>query len=405
MVIKKLINKNTLMFFLILMILGTFYPFVFNELLFGNKKAVVTLILIGIWFVVFLHNTINNGIVFPDKKYMFFIGLIIIYFFIYGNLIDSQSIVGTSFGLCVALFFLVLFVNTIDIKIFSEYFIKYNVVSLILTIVGFIFTAFSIIRPFGIFGNAEEGMWSYVNYGLFFIKNFSTDDYMRPSGYYDEVGSFAYVIILLIIINRKLFNNRKWEILFLILPLFLTSLSAIINTAAFVLLYYTSKKNIKYFIVSIFSVIVVYLFFTSYSTKNSTIKYMNDRIVGRIEQIIKTGKDNGSRDGGFEWGPKIFAENRWGISPETVQKKYPEFVNETIWAPVLYYNPIGALIFFLPFLFVAYKSIINKDLEYLKYLILIAFLLVQRPQYNFTLYIILYYIILYYMPVTISKKT
>jgi hypothetical protein len=123
---------------------------------------------------------------------------------------------------------------------------------------------------------------------------------------------------------------------------------------------------------------------------------MYERTVGRVENIIKNKEDNGSRDGGFKYGPKIYNENMWGISPEKVEQRYPEFVKETIWGPIIYYNPIGVCIYYLPIIYIFFMIVKNKNTEYFKYLILVVFNLMQRPFYVYPLFIVLIYILFFH---------
>jgi len=106
------------------------------------------------------------------------------------------------------------------------------------------------------------------NYVFFFIKR-SDLTYLniRPSGYYDEPGSFAYVVMLLLLLNRKFFKNIKWEYALLVLPLVTTSLAHIVTATLFLIIYYTNIKSIRYIII-IISISAVLLFAFNSFQKN-----------------------------------------------------------------------------------------------------------------------------------------
>jgi hypothetical protein len=236
------------------------------------------------------------------------------------------------------------------------------------------------------------------NYGLFFTKpswNIDNIGFTRTGGYYDEPGSLSYIVIFLLLLNKKYFKNKYWEYILLILPLFSGSLAHIINCFIYLIFFYFSPKLIKYFFLSFMTLIILINIIETYKKNYPFLEAFYDRTYGRVENIIKTGEDNGSRDGGIEWGPKIFDRYQFGISPVKVRQNYPDFVHETFWGPILYYGIFGYFFYILPFGYILIRCLNKKDVLSFKFLILVLINLLQRPYYHHFMLMILIYILFF----------
>ena len=55
-----------------------------------------------------------------------------------------------------------------------------------------------------------EGETILCNYLLFFSKkiDFINEQFVRPTGFYDEPGSLAYITMLLLLLNKKYFDKK-----------------------------------------------------------------------------------------------------------------------------------------------------------------------------------------------------
>jgi hypothetical protein len=393
--IKVNIEYSNLFHFIIaLLFLGTFYPFVHNYVLFGtDKKALVSLFALGIWTIsIVLRNPKNLKL--PEKAFNIIIFTQIIFIFIWSYIIDSQGIRMQSINLALSWYFVLLVINSIDVQYFIKIFIRINIISLILCIIGITLVILGITELYST--HIYQGDKNIYNYLFFFIKRTDvTYLNIRPAGYYDEPGSFSYVVMYLLLLNRKFYKNMKWEYALLLLPLVTTSLAHIFTGMLFIIMYYRKVLNLKYLIVIISLVATLFLFYNNFK-KTEYGQYYIRKTTDRIEKLIK-GEGEIGRGGGYELGPKIFIENFLGTSPENVQKEFPDFVNEVIWAPLIYYGVLGIGFFYLLFIYIFAVIIKTKNNEGLFALILLVINLLQRPNYMSPIFILLIYY-LFFIP-------
>lgn len=382
-------------FYLIIAFLGmgAFYPFVHNYIFFGSLKTLVSLFFIIIWAVflalsgnkIVTLNPVFNKILFIQCLFLFFSSVIL----------DSSFL--PLFYLMLSWVVLFLIVNTFTTDFFLKNFIKMNIISAVLCIVGTIGLAFGFLKLYGVYDYQFEH--KILNFGLFFLKssNIVTEE-MRPAGYYDEPGSFAYVVMFLLLLNRKYFRNMKWEYALLFLPLITTSLAHIFTMLFFGVLFYINKKNISKLLLfaGITGVILFLILSGGLGDENSS--FFKKQSVDRVERFIN-GEDV-SRQKGFDLGPIIFEKHPWGFSNENVKSEYPDFVTDTFWGPLIYYGLLGIPFYFLPFLYILKQVIHDKDKIGFFMLLLVLINLIQRPYYMFPLFIVL----LYYLFFNIDNK-
>ena len=334
----------------------------------------------------------KTKLIFPSATFNKIVFIQVFFLFFSGIILDSNSTFQVALTLGLSWVILLLVLNTLPLVFFLKNFIRLNILVGILSVVGTILFALGYLRLYGIY--AYQGNFNIYNYGLFFVKRTNELTYqLRPAGYYDEPGNFAFVVMFLLLLNRKYFKNLKWEYALLILPLVSTSLAHIFTIIIFAFLFYFNKKHVAKLSFSIVTIFSLFFIINSFSNSES-IEYFNQRTFERFERVIEGG-DDASRQGGLELGPKIFAEHHWGYSKEKVEQNYPDFVNETFWGPIIYYGIFGAFFYFLPFIYVGIKSIINKDKNQLLILLMVAINLLQRPYYMYPLFIILIYILFF----------
>ncbi len=386
------------LYYMILALLGigSFYPFVYNHVLFGGYKTIMSLSFILVWALslvltkknVFLPNPVFSKIIFVQCIFIILIGII-----------RETNFLGFFF---ISLSWIIIFliINTISVDFFLKSLIRINIISAALCIVGIIALAFGLIRIYGVYEYQEN--YDIFNYGLFFIK--SSDrffDEIRPAGYYDEPGSFAFVVMFLLLINRKYFKNTTWEYLLLFLPLITTSLAHIFTMFLFGVLFYINPKNIlklTSFLILISS--ITYLFIYG-PFGDETKSFFKKKSIIRIENVIK-GEDK-SRQGGIDLGPVIFEKHPWGYPREKVMMEYPDFVNETIWGPLIYYGIIGFPFYFLPFFYLMKRTFDTRDKTTFFMLVVVLANLLQRPYYTYPLFIVLLYFLFFHENAKLKK--
>jgi len=395
MMAYKSINKNRkvqnwIFFIFSLISIGSFYPFVHNYIFFGDYKVLASLSLMAVWF--FWIILTNKRLTFPNPAFSKIIFIQILFLFFAAFLLDSVSNYMTLFYLLLSWISLFLILNSFNVLFFLKNFIRLNILMGFLSILGVVLFAIGNLKLLGTY--QYQGDSQIYNYGLLFIKRTSEISHeLRPAGYYDEPGSFAFVVMFLLLLNRKYFHNMKWEYLLIFLPLVTTSLAHIVTIIVFAFIFYFNKKQIKNIFFSLIVIFSLSFLVVSFSNIKS-IDYFKTRTLGRIENIIEGG-DDASRQGGLDLGPKIFAENPWGNSREEIAKNYPGFVHETFWGPLIYYGIFGVAFYFLPFIYFGIRSLWNKNTMGILFLFVVCLNLLQRPSYMYPLFIILIYFLFF----------
>jgi hypothetical protein len=394
--VKDIINKNIIVFFISMMCLGAAYPFLINRFFFGEYSAIVTLSFCGLWLLYCILTKNISEWKKIDKAFLNMTILHIIFLFVWGIVMEDEYYWGVMYSLITSLILIFLLINTIGCAQWTRFFTLFNIVMVILMVVGltlFMTGYLPLISQFQL-GNGQP----VYNYGLFFTKpSWDVDNvgYTRTGGYYDEPGSLSYIVIFLLLLNQKYFKNKYWEYILLILPLFSASLAHIINCLIYMICFYFSPKLMKYFFVSCLTLIILINIVETYKKDYPFLQAFYDRTYGRVENIISTGEDNGSRDGGIEWGPKIFERYQFGVTLAKVRKDYPDFVHETFWGPILYYGIFGYFFYILPFGYILIRCLNTRDVWTFKFLILVLINLLQRPYYQYPLLMILMYILFF----------
>jgi len=196
--------------------------------------------------------------------------------------------------------------------------------------------------------------------------------------------------MLLLLLNRKFLKNLKWEYLMLFLTIVTTSLAHIITSLLFITSFYLKIKKVKK-IILLFSLLSLIIFTFKDSLLNSEYgKYINSKTFVRIESILNNEGDL-SRGEGFELGQNIFKNNLLGSSPEFIKTRYPGYINETIWSPLIYYGIFGVGIYFLLFVYILKLCFKKNNKEIWIAFIIIVANLIQRPNYMYPIFILLLY--------------
>lgn len=382
---------NFIWFVLALAFLGTFYPFVHNYVLFGNFKVYVTIAALVIWTIsVIVRN--KSRLLLPNKHFNIIIFIQASFFIVWSLIIASRGIMFYGINTLIGWLTILLIINSLKFDFFIRSFIKINIISLILSIIGLVLVVLGISGLYSV--HSYQGEMQIYNYLFFFMKRTNiTDLNYRVSGYYDEPGSFAFIVMFLLLINRKYFKNMKWEYSLLILPLVTTSLAHIITIFLFSATYYFNKR----YLANIFYVLIIFIIIIYTLSKlehNAYINYFSNRTIQRVENIISGEKDAG-RDSGFEQGPLILKNHKWGISPEKIKELYPSYTHEVGWSPILYFGIIGYPFYLLPFIYILKISIKNSDKNAIYALIILLANLIQRPNYTYPIFIVLLYFLFF----------
>lgn len=382
----KNFNKNLIF----LLSIGSFYPLVFMSVLFQNFKTLISFSILGL-IILYIFKT-KRSFIFPKKNFFILCLIQIIFFIIYSFIHDSFVFISTLYTLLLSYIYIFIFLNFLDSISFLRFFIKFNILSLFFCLVGVFLYSMGLLPLISVTLFQDDN--NIYNYGLFFIKrvNELTEFNIRPAGYYDEPGSFSFVVMLLLLINKKFFDNKKWEFILLFFTFVTTSLAHIFTVILYLLLFYFNFKNFKKLIFVIF--FVFGLLTVIKSSDNEYIKVFNSLTIDRVDIFI-SGEDK-SRKAAFDLGPMIFSKNIFGQSQEKVLSEFPDFVVESYWGPLIFYGILGIWFYYLPFIYIFLKSLLRNDKFILLSIILIFFNFLQRPSYIYILYIMLFYILFFF---------
>ena len=393
------INKfsyKLFIFIVIFLLLGTFYPFVHNYILFQEYKTVVSIIALFL-LIISLIISGNKLKINLKKPIVVIITIQLIYFGIYFLIFDSFSYINYIINFTLSIFVLIV-ISTFNIHhYFVNKFIKINVLSLYTMLLGLILF-FNNNKVLSVVKYQAESV--IYNFGFFFMKR--KDDNIlniRPAGHYDEPGSLAFVILLLLLINHKYLKNNFVKYSLLILPLLTLSLAHFITVYLFFILFEKKKK----IILSISTFIVLSLILLSqYSGNNFQTNYIKSKTIGRASAVF-SGKTDASR-GDFFDGYEILKKNYLGISKRKLFLLYPDYEQNIIWTPLIVNGVFGIFFYYLPFIILFLHLIKTKDFVHIRYLLIISINLLQRPNYIYPIYLILLYYIFIHGPKFKQKK-
>lgn len=291
-------------------------------------------------------------------------------------------------------------------KNFIKYFTYWNILMLLLTLIGLI-TFYTIgLPPIGeVAIGGATGTGKLVNYGLFFIKvhvdviNADVISFLRPAGYYDEPGSFAYVITFLLLYNKLYTKNRIVEIVLLFGGLILLSMAYYAVFFCYIFLFYFNRKIM---ILLLVLAILVFTLFDGFEPEKGTfIYYFYDKIIDRFFEIIE-GNDP-SRN--FSDALQAFKKHiLFGAPTNVLSSEFPNATHETIWFFLAQNGLLGGMFLLLsPFLFILYIHKTNRSL-YIKSICIILLLWIQRPDYLNPLYLTLLYFLYFAPKVECNRK-
>lgn len=399
-----LINyKNIIVFILILLLLTRFYPLALATIFWGNVKNLVAVISLFALLIIFAS---QRKIKYPNRNFNFSMLVVGICLLLHSIIFSTEtSITVLLWGLLPSWAIVTLVINVIPLSVFLAFFIRFQLFSLILMIIGLILLSLNILHIYSYI--QLEGDNVLCNYLLFFSKKTDLIDELlvRPTGFYDEPGSLAYVTMLLLLLNKKYFDNKKVEFALLFLPLFSTSFAHVVTSFVYILFFCLKWKNVKWIFVFVMFLGGIYFYFGSSKMDNTTWMAIDTYTIGRIEKVLD-GNDT-SRAGGFEQGPQAFLKHLLGTSPETLEKEFPNIEVEVIWYPLAVYGILGFGFYYFPFFFIAFRDILyfKNNFPEFKFLIILLLNFIQRPFYLTPIYVVLIYILFYDKTLIPSGKT
>lgn len=202
--------------------------------------------------------------------------------------------------------------------------------------------------------------------------------FMRYSGFFDEPGAYGLYAMYAILLNKLYFDNKKYEKLLIILPLFCFSMAFYLFIVLYILLLYFKRVHFKYFWLSLILLITLITVISNLDRSDPGNLKIYQFTVGRFVINDEGELAGNSRRGYKEIALDIFVKNPFfgdGISS-----------GSSIHFLFAQYGLIGAfwsnihwIVYFL--LILQYSSGSNKVLH-LKILFLILISYYHRPGLN-----------------------
>ena len=383
-------NFSSLIWFIISIIcIGCYYPCYFNQFLisesfYGPIKAFT----IAVVWVGFLFSIKRKRINLPNKYFSYGFIVIELYLFLRTIVYNEDSSYSYIRTVLFAYILIILCINTFVSKYYMKLVTNITIVMFVSTLLGlmlFVTIGLNLYGTSVLF--ADEGI-NILNYGFFFVKRGDTwsSNFVRPSGWFDEPGSFANVVLLLLIYNRVRIRSKKIETLLLLGGCLSLSFAYFVVLFFYLIFFLLKKKYIKYVVITLIAVITFYI----YKPSEGFGAYVWNASFGRAEQISQNEDGSRNYDEAFNAFLDFFVT---GESNEVIKQKYPDATKETIWFMLANQGLFGFVFYYIFIFLIIVKLKKEKQMkrEYWLLLFLFAINLAQRPVYLFPLYLLLIY--------------
>lgn len=390
---------RTLYFILFLLFVGKSYPNSYVRAWFGMEGLTYIVFFIA-WVMLFFLLKYPSKIKFPEKNFLLVHGFVFVWF-VYRLVILKD--VGSStviINFILAFLALMMTLNSMSSPTFMRYQYRWNYIMLICMAIGMVLFVAGLLPIISIIPRLEgEGEELIVNFGLFFVKareyQLSYFEEFRPSGWYDEPGSLANVILYLLIYNRLFIKSVKAEVALIIGGCCTTSMAHYIISVVWYFFFYFKLKSSH--IMAFFGIFITLIVLYNIDTQDERMQYYKDKVFGRLEKFVNDEEGGSSRDydSAFDALKKYWLT---GALDETLQKEFPSATKDTLWYCMANYGAIGTIIFFSPVWYAFLLQIRKKKITptQLKIFFILAMCLYQRPSTYAIIYIIYVYYIWYH---------
>lgn len=373
-----------------LMYFGGFYPALWSSMIAGNYAIFLSIFTFVFWVLLFLSTSPKHSIKKISNTYVLFISVLIVYY-LCRYLIFEDVVHYRIFVIITSSIVIILVKTMTDEVFFMKLLTSFQIFMVFSTFIGVILFFTGLLNsPDVLNQNLYEGK-VFLNYKFFLVKVNKLSDFnplfIRPGGFYDEPGSFSYITLLLLIYNKKYFNNRFYEISLLFGGLITLSAAHIITVIIYCVFFFLNKRNWWIFVITLIIFIGIYYLPIDQEWFNFFKSRSYDRIIDIFEGDDKSRDYNSS----FEAFKYFFIT---GGNVNNIIYHFPDAYPDTIWVSLAIHGIIGALIFYLPFVYIFIKSLKFGLFSTSSKLIIIYLInLIQRPDYIAPLYLFIIYFI------------
>lgn len=395
-------KRNTFMWFvLVLLILTSFYPYMFADAHFQflNVKNGYVFQIIYLILITFLLS-------FQIKKMPTILMLaiviqsagLLISFFFHGAIGYLLTLI--TLALVVGLISLI--ETKIGIYIFFRYYNKWILLVAILGVITFVLSYIGV-SPIYLFENTRNGNTIYswgIGYTNVYIQDYT--NFIRYAGFFDEPGAMGYWGLFAIIINRLFIKDRKIEWGLIISLILCLSFGYIIQILVYLLLFYVIEKRRKGRIIIILSLLIIA--FGIYSTKGTDYNSIYESTYGRFDKIEKTstGINLNDRRSELTNTAKTYFEEKPLMGIGALKWSELPYMSDNPYETLAKDGLFGTFYLYFPLLILLFLGLKYKDYELLKVLIVMFLGFLHRPFHNNLLTFFIVYSILY-MYIKIKK--
>ncbi len=394
--IKK--EKKFLMYVLVLSLFFIF-PGEWGNILIGNRNILFIPFFI-FFFILNLFKIIQNKYKFKYENNLFFVILIVvgtkIFFLFYSLFIfDVGSSVIFIKLLLVLLYFLLVY-NLINLDYMIKGIIIFIVINLISASIGIFIMPFT--TPFQAIVDYDNR--TLFNYLICFSKaGYSMGDIIirRPSGWLDEPGQVAFLIMHAHFINQIYIKNKKLNILLIIGGILTTSLAFIMYLSLYFLIS-IYKIRLKYLILLIVSFVILIFSYIKYAENNKNLvtiaidKFLVERLTMSNDSDKVFKGDN--RTERIKNDLHLFYDfPLLGVGSEKYEM-LGSLYGSNIMSWGAEYGIFTFVALFLPYIIIMLLLLKNKQILYFFHFLILFFFYIQRPSFTTPIYVFLLILIL-----------
>lgn len=383
-------------FSLLVVFLGCTYPAMYCFVWLGYASPQFAVLIFCFWFM--LHSYVNKSLKLklPCRTFLYIYFVTFVYHLVRLLLLKESGIYPVVANQVLILLALVMCINSLPQNKLMGYLINWHILMMCSMIIGVILLVLGLLPLINYYTLVEDTELTLFNYGLFFVKTkmeFAASlSAMRPTGWFDEPGSFANVILFVLIYNRMYIRSKIVELLFLLGGLLTLSMAHVAIVIVWYFFFYL-KCNLKSVLIvcAVASLLLAGYF---WEPNNEFAQLFKDATFKRAENVAKNEDASRNYDGAFDAFKTYFLT---GATLQTLEKEFPDATSETLWYNLAQNGFVGSFIFFLPMWYIGYNMIRKKrvSLMQMKLLFLVFLNFGQRPDYYFPLYFIFIYYLWY----------
>lgn len=291
---SRIKDNWTLKMVIVLAMLLSCYPFVFNVMLGLGSESTIMVAFLLILFVLYISSKHSIEIPYFWKVCFLLQGMT---WLLYSLIHSDSSYLTRIFMMFLTALSLQVLIRDRNLFCFAK---NYNWIITIMAIAGvpiFFLFALGLTQPLQLYTNIDGRQFAY--FGLT-CSNAFTAGICRVAGFFDEPGAFAFWGIYALILNKIYFNNRKLEILLMISLLSTLSAAYFVQLILYIVLFYASKAK-NFIPVAIILGVVVF----------GTYKYLgeNEQLAYLTTERFEGGQIRSARVDMTKQTQKVFAES------------------------------------------------------------------------------------------------